>query len=82
MARSSTLTKQAEKARAKSLGALNLFRTAAEVLEQAASEHSNVALSAGAIASEHRTLQEEHVAQADEAKVAAVKLRELVGGAK
>lgn len=77
-----TLTKRGFKAQAKSAGALSLFRSAAKQLEEAAQEHKQVALTAGAIASEHRLYADDHAKQAEDAAKAAAKLRELVGGEK
>jgi hypothetical protein len=59
-----------------------MFQSAATELEDAAKQHNDVANHAGAIASEHKSLQGEHIKQAVEAANAATKLRELVGGGK
>lgn len=77
-----TLTKQAEKAQAKSAGALNLFRSAAAELEAAVKEHKQVSQVAGAIAADHRSISDAHAEHAKEAASAAFKLRDLVGGGK
>lgn len=79
MARS-TLVKQASKARAKSLGALHMFKAAAKELEDAAKEHNHVALVAAGRAAELQGLSDTHVEQAEQAAKAATKLRDLVGG--